>query len=298
MIGQYLTVALLVVLAAVALPVAWTVVKTFFSGAPNGSSTSMPFIKKDMWRLAGIFVVVVGLIIGGGMYACDRIGVAHNEANPAYCQKYRLTMIVEVDGKERSGSTINALYMRHLSKWNIDNPNGTAAGIFGDALFLDLSPYGNVVATLHGQCGYNGPGAPESWPYWASPLKDRYCHADKFKLPLKRTELHSWNMPILVTFRDVMNPKSVEVVDPERFENTFGPNVRLKGVYVETTDDLLQRSAIAEKLLFLKTDPWKRGLGFSPSIEGPKPQHGFGMDAFSFVDCGRNCSWIKNGMSP
>jgi hypothetical protein len=243
------------------------------------------------------------LFIFAAAVCLTALAYAFTSGEPTYCNIYRLTMTVEVDGKDRSASTVIAPCTRKLSRFNIDNPNGAAGGIFGDALFLDLSPHGNVVATLLGQCGYHGPGEPMSWPFWASPPQGPYCRTEAFHLPAPRTQLHSWNTPVLATFHDINIPTSVEVVDPAHFEAVFGPDVHLKGVYVETTDDHPQRSTIADLLPFLKREPWAIGTSFVSSKEEKEAQKGKALNTFdrgSFVinDCGRNCSWIKNGASP
>ena len=43
--------------------------------------------------------------------------------------------------------------------------------------------------------------------------------------------------PLLVMFRDIVDPKSVERVDPADLASAFGPGVRLKRLTVEVTDD-------------------------------------------------------------
>jgi hypothetical protein len=42
--------------------------------------------------------------------------------------------------------------------------------------------------------------------------------------------------PTLVTFRDINNPGSVEKVDPDDLEATFGEGYQLKAVYLTITD--------------------------------------------------------------
>ena len=43
--------------------------------------------------------------------------------------------------------------------------------------------------------------------------------------------------PMLVTFTDIDDPKSVQRVDPANLAASFGPGIRLKRITVEVTDD-------------------------------------------------------------
>ena len=43
--------------------------------------------------------------------------------------------------------------------------------------------------------------------------------------------------PLLVTFRDINDPKSITRVDPTAFSSTFGPGVSLKRIMVEATNN-------------------------------------------------------------
>lgn len=56
-------------------------------------------------------------------------------------------------------------------------------------------------------------------------------------------------LPTLVTFTDLNDPMSVRVVDPDGFEQAFGPGVRFKRAFIEMTNDQVTRG-IEKKL------PW------------------------------------------
>jgi hypothetical protein len=42
--------------------------------------------------------------------------------------------------------------------------------------------------------------------------------------------------PTLVRFRDINDPRTIDVVDPADLTASFGPNIRLKSVTVQITD--------------------------------------------------------------
>ena len=50
-------------------------------------------------------------------------------------------------------------------------------------------------------------------------------------------ELVPEEIPMLVRFRDIDDPKSVEEVDPEDLAKSFGPGVKLARVTIEMTRD-------------------------------------------------------------
>ena len=68
-------------------------------------------------------------------------------------------------------------------------------------------------------------------------------------------------LPMLVTFRDIADPASVERVDPGNLAATFGPGVRLRRITVEVTDDDVSKG-IEKQLVKL----------------GIKPNHGLDED--------------------
>ncbi|MCA9499915.1 MAG: hypothetical protein KC588_12035, partial [Nitrospira sp.] len=60
--------------------------------------------------------------------------------------------------------------------------------------------------------------------------------------------------PLLVTFTDLTDPKTVEKVDPENLAATFGPGVSLKRITLEITDEPVTEgkveSLLGEVLIF------------------------------------------------
>ncbi len=54
--------------------------------------------------------------------------------------------------------------------------------------------------------------------------------------------------PVLVTFADVNDPKSVQLVDPANLAATFGPGFALKGMTLEITDEKVTEGEV-EKVL-------------------------------------------------
>jgi hypothetical protein len=59
-------------------------------------------------------------------------------------------------------------------------------------------------------------------------------------------------LPTLVTFRDVNNPKTVELVDRQDISKTLGPDIRLVRTTIEVTKEPIT-TGIEKKLPWLKT---------------------------------------------
>jgi hypothetical protein len=64
-----------------------------------------------------------------------------------------------------------------------------------------------------------------------------------------KADVPSSLLPMLVRFRDVADPSTVEVVDPRDLERAFGTGVRLRVATIEITDERITRG-IRERL------PW------------------------------------------
>jgi hypothetical protein len=64
------------------------------------------------------------------------------------------------------------------------------------------------------------------------------------------------NMPMLVTFADINDPKTVKLVDTENLAATFGEGFALKSISVEITDEQVSAGAV------------ERGLGWEKTLVG------------------------------
>lgn len=76
-------------------------------------------------------------------------------------------------------------------------------------------------------------------------------------------------MPLMVKFRDINDGYTVQQVDPEHLEASFGPNVKLVSVEVETTDEPITKGIIQKYIpwVMLKKNSMYRGTGENPFSE-------------------------------
>jgi hypothetical protein len=149
--------------------------------------------------------------------------------------RYRLTLEAEVDGEPRTGSgVIQVSYSKN------NDPISSAefsTGVRGEAVVLDLGSRGTLFALLKGDT--DSRSGPEyivlrafNFPGGAFPVPIKSGLSQVQRLSGKR-ELSLSSLPLLVRFRDLNNPMTVEKVDPFNLEKTFGPAVQLNRATLE-----------------------------------------------------------------
>src|SRR5271169_64373 len=157
----------------------------------------------------GIIVAVVAVLIGGLIWYVNQ---------PDHF--YRLGIEVETPDGMKSAANTFAVY-QHYQGWGLPDAMGARARLEGDGVFLDLGGKRNVVVLLaHGpkatevdrfdrldNAAFSKIGQPKSW----------YATKDL----LGTAPLHGEDIPTLVTFTDVNNPKTARVISPDEFEPEF-----------------------------------------------------------------------------
>lgn len=215
-------------------------------------------------RTLGIVALCVVLLIGGGV-------IWYMLAYPTYTYRYRLSIAVDVDGETKTASSV--IEVRAVTRPMSVIFSPVQNYVYGDAVFLDMGAKGNVVALL--ACG---PDGTESCVETLVP--EEFGIAGVKNLPRLETlrgsrELNGKFMPTLITFADLNDPKSARVVRPYQFEQVFGPDVRLKRVWIEVTRDPVSRG-IEKKLLWWGQPgrptleayrAWRAGKTAGPSVE-------------------------------
>jgi hypothetical protein len=190
----------------------------------------MPMMFPQFTRLAAL--VAIGLCLAG----CGR--------TESY--RYKLTLAVNTPNGVKRGSTVDEVLFYEVSI----PARGTMHKLRGEALYLDLGPgerplialLTNYIREKHGVAnGWTrdaGPGtATLSRLYGPAPrqdfMDDVACIA-QLRGPRKITPA---DLPDLVTFADVNDPKSVIEVDPESIQTALGPNVSWNEITIESTDE-------------------------------------------------------------
>jgi hypothetical protein len=148
---------------------------------------------------------------------------------PSVTKRYRLTIEAEVDGQPKTGSSVIEVTWRKQPR--IGESPSLTYGSRGEAVVVDLGTRGALFALL--KAGDDIRSAPQTiilrafdFPggiFQGPPdevLRDFDRLSGKRELPLT-------SLPMLVRFRDLNDPKTVEQVDPLNIARNFGAGTKL-----------------------------------------------------------------------
>lgn len=213
------------------------------------------------------FVILAVLILGGAA-----IAYATNTSDEMVSGKwrYRQTVTIETPEGLKTGSAVREINEYWAPNDDVLSANG-ATWVFarakahldkmepalrGEAVVIDLGKRGVVFALLKG--GKRGEDYAKRLPNEIFPFSgpDYSPEGIAYYSSLKnaRAVLDPTDYPIMVTFRDMKDPKSIELVYQnmpvnvqnqshfdyavtDRFEELFGKGVKLKEITFEMTDD-------------------------------------------------------------
>ncbi len=212
---------------------------------------------------AALAAALVGLagVLGG----CDLL-------SNAYTYRYRVTVEVDTPQGLRSGSSV---WETSVSEGSGIPDRSLHSRQRGEAVAVDL-PGGTLFALLRGAdmnvdyaAGVIG-GHLSRHPEAGVPMTNDWAENKKRIIKAKPAfELSPDEYPLLVRFRDINDPASVEKVDPADLSASFGPGVRLKRITVSVTDDDVT-GGIEQRLRWL---PQQRGafvkLPMTPQYQQP-----------------------------
>lgn len=166
--------------------------------------------------------------------------------------RYRLTLEVEAEGRPHVGSgVIQVTYDKAVR--GLGSSSEIYIDVKGEAVAVDLGSRGVLFALLkEGTWSRSG-------PEWIVPnafgVTKGGIGPDQFGRLAALTgsvTLNEGQLPLLVRFRDVSDPKTVERVDAFNLAASFGPGVHLARATLELTRDPVT-TGIAGKL------PWLEG---------------------------------------
>lgn len=197
-----------------------------------------------------IAVILAGLIGAAVLY---RI------AYPSVTHRYRLTLEAEVDGQPKAGSgVIEVSYQKHMSIGAVGRD--VTPRFRGEAVALDLGSRGTLFALL--KAGSDSRSGPESivlstfglpggtFPGWdVESLKKLRGLSGKRELPLE-------SLPLLVRFRDINDPMTVERVNPLNIAERFGSGAKL----VRATLEIVPAGIWPFNLLGIMGEPVTTGI--------------------------------------
>ncbi len=171
---------------------------------------------------------------------------------PSATVRYKLTLTVDVNGKQVTGSSVVEVYRQDTTKVFGGSFGGYGYDFRGEAVAVDLGEKGVLFALLKaGSSSDSQP--PYIIKYLGNYSLDPVENLRKMKQarPRPKVDLSFDKIPMLVRFRDINDPKTVELVDPNDLEKSFGKGVKLVSATLEMTDEDVTRGV--EKWL-----PWIR----------------------------------------
>jgi hypothetical protein len=156
--------------------------------------------------------------------------------------RYKLTLAVNTPDGAKRGSSVT-----EWDFWEVSIPErGTPHRLRGEALYLDLGPGARpLIALLTSHLHEKPGGTVWDWLPGDNVLSRLYGpRSADFMNEIARLArmrgpraITSADLPDLVTFADVNDPKSVIEVDPNDLQATLGPNVTWNAITFEMTDE-------------------------------------------------------------
>lgn len=177
-------------------------------------------------------------------------------AIPSVTIHYRLNLVVSVDGQPVTGSGVIEVTREDTTRI-FASMGGYGATIKGEAVIVDLGEKGALFALLRGKdigiAEGNSSPAYILFYAFASQLDKRVdglAQLRALKAAHAKTDIPFNLIPMLVRFRKIDDPTTIEIVDPENLAASFGPGVSLQRATIEITDDPVTRG-ITKKLTWL-----------------------------------------------
>lgn len=155
--------------------------------------------------------------------------VLYKISYPSVTLRYRLTLEAEVDGQPKSGSSV--IEVTYSKQPQIASQPELSIGYRGEAVALDLGSRGLLFALL--KAGSDSRSGPE----WIA-LRAFNLPGGSFPRPVEegvkqvrslsgKRELPLGSLPLLVRFRNISDPMTVERVNPLNIAERFGDGARL-----------------------------------------------------------------------
>lgn len=194
------------------------------------------FIKKTSTRKVrgmktlGIIGIVIVALVGLWMWKY-----------PSGTWRYKMTLTVQTPEGMKTGSAVREVHVAT----GPELPQATAVvRVKGEAIVVDMGRGGLLFGLLRSQTSVDGasyvffdnfpiPGSRGSGDSSTTSEGVRYYN----QLKSGKAEIAARDLPMLVRFKDINDPKTVERVDPNNLAATFGEGVKLVSATIEITDE-------------------------------------------------------------
>jgi hypothetical protein len=188
-------------------------------------------------------VLIIVLLVEG----CDVPGF------PEWQWRQKVTVEVEGPTEPLSAASVMEVICGSSPQWLRGiGGGGLGCQLQGEAVSLEIAPSQVLFALLTGAPGSQN--YPKKVAYHVffpdrtlTTVEERGEQLEKgFHGEVR--DLPRQNYPLLVTFTDINDPKTVQKVDPDNLAATFGPGVSLKRMTLEITDEPVTEGKIESVL--------------------------------------------------
>jgi hypothetical protein len=168
--------------------------------------------------------------------------------------RYKMIVSVETPQGVRTGSSVRALVYSANDSWFPFGESRPGITMRGEAVAVDLPNGQTLFALLTGGDGdvdYASRIADRSG-IWSANKSTSIGPVTEVWPTAPKTEGMAFTSPIpmLVTFKDIRDPKSVIRVNPDDLAVTFGAGIKLRAITVQVTDEPVIKG-IAKRLAWL-----------------------------------------------
>ncbi|WP_426033526.1 hypothetical protein [Cypionkella sp. TWP1-2-1b2] len=190
-----------------------------------------------------------------------------------YSWRQKLTITIETPAGEVSAASVSQVSWR--KHWVKTDGMGWDYELTGEAVVVEVTPGHYLFALLKGAgvTEYMGTVAAAS----IVGRKGRVIDGALFDEVRDRNDraagvitVPEYQYPMLVTFADITDPASVELIDPADLAASFGPGVKLKSVVLEVTDEAVTKPILDGLLGWLGPFP-EPALGPATGGSGSVP---------------------------
>ncbi|NBZ87037.1 hypothetical protein [Stagnihabitans tardus] len=145
----------------------------------------------------------------------------------------KLTVTVQTPMGEVSGASVTAVEVDGFDGLLPDG-GGVESRLTGEAVVVEIAPGRYLFVLLTGALGWADAAYGLGGPGTVFEENMRSVEAQRGKPPVPLPP-KAW--PLMVTFTDIADPKTVALVDPDDLSAPFGPGVRLKAVTLAVTEE-------------------------------------------------------------
>lgn len=170
------------------------------------------------------------------MAATAVVAMEQASGDKAYSWRYKITVSVETPEGIKTGSAVREVHVelkpRPVYKPYPFHPEVTSKG---EAVVVDLGSRGILFAlTSFDDYRTVFEAFPSGHGGTTPPAVEYYSNLKNAKAVLEPGPLPN---PVLVTFADTNDPKTIKIVSPSKMSHDFGDGVYLKSITIEMTDD-------------------------------------------------------------